>query len=1301
MLPAGKPEISISVSPGMQGGAENKSGPEHPKGEVRISGIKRMVSPCVVMGQVLSTENAIGERGDNKGESIGCAKKAIGCRLVGRPEFILRRMAGVQESGSPIPDVVGAYSALKGAESSALEQVEDFSVMLGFVKGLGVASKTGQEPDTSLFRGWQHPVVENLVALFDSGNLSLNSCYEVRVYARKTEDKVYLHIKNTPPATLMTPEIIDHKHNPFESDFFAPPTQYAPGYGHDDYCIELEHSGDGVFSELLKRARSTPPSEEKSKMKFLIRFRKKIPEDQVASTLANFRLVVGSVDRNQLYYSCCMPVKSGEKNKLYIEFQVPLIDCPAPNLDEIIDEYKEFKSTKDRLERNSDGSINNQKNRELLHRKSIPVARNTEQASPDKNVFTDGPLGSGIAQSVYRHGDILSVAMKFLRNPMSPIEARIVINTLKLTQNLVSRVMKDPQLRKDGEIEVVLSPIEYIAVEDEAGMSSDESVHELETPEKTESNGSTPEKQEVPRRLRNSTSESEAFNNVNLVDIPLIPEDDYPKQSSPSGAHSLVAETAMNGGGETRSHRVNGVVTVVGMQKQYKEWERVDFILKDPNEKPEVKIEIIKGIFDLIDRCDQFTRNGHGLIKCIIDGNFANFAYNRENHQLIYLDVAPATVMIDGQILPGNQFMMDWFPERQAFISKMSQDPQMSKLFVLVMLTNDLRQLEKIQSRFEIESISSDSHKEEASSLRDVVSKASSLLAEDDRFLYWCGFHFFSGAQTILERFGCKEGDYLGVVILGGLSKSFDDYIQSPWVDFDQCAGYQVHPVGSEKIKSLPLSRRMELLRLLSDVVFDHMKGIKRSLAAIPKGRVERSGLISSGITENILSDIESEQMMKMLIKGDMEHYFSAGKPNEESFFAVAFRWLKKMEDCRKCMPIGVKTIDSVNELKWQLLQGANIDAEDSNQDKVITIPCFQRMMKRVYGRRINVILVEPFYGHDRVFRTGLYQWRSTSQGQALRLEECTGVEAFLETLEISARDTMVLVNHQTDNSYLVGDVCKHSWSAIYVHNRGWPVGRLYSALQVSYQQRQDSDAKVFFEKIINGLKQLYEFRKKNSPRNSRSEQLSDEGFLSKLVRWVPESCAGFNKDRTGAESIDIKIYLSSSLMTRLKPWLRGYIDMVQDEFGKERSPRIYLIMPLPSDNSAEYARWMLRVTRDKEGHELSFMNFNGGLTMDMLQEKIKKSIREGVSSTPDFMFIEGGYGYRSGNFLLYEDPTITVCSGYNEDFLKEMDANRSADLLMESTASISYASSVGSHVSYDTDDMNSLEVEQRVYRDI
>lgn len=43
--------------------------------------------------------------------------------------------------------------------------------------------------------------------------------------------------------------------------------------------------------------------------------------------------------------------------------------------------------------------------------------------------------------------------------------------------------------------------------------------------------------------------------------------------------------------------------------------------------------------------------------------------------------------------------MMEWIKERHDFISKMSEDPQMSKLFVLVMLTNDLRQLEKIQSR--------------------------------------------------------------------------------------------------------------------------------------------------------------------------------------------------------------------------------------------------------------------------------------------------------------------------------------------------------------------------------------------------------------------------------------------------------------------------------------------------------------------------------------------------------------------------------------------------------------------------
>ncbi|USE34484.1 hypothetical protein [Endozoicomonas sp. SCSIO W0465] len=1299
MDPSGQPGTPY----GMQVRSKNElRGPKFPSGEIRVSGTKRRVTPFSGQEPMFFSESLNPGRNNNKrvGEVAGVEGRR--CRVVKYPELNKCLPVGVVESRVSASDIVWSYGGIKKqkTEYSTLSQLEDLAVLMGFAKSLGFASNIGQ-CNSEPFSHDLHPVMEKFVALFDSENLALNSFYEVRFYARNDVDKLYLHIKHTCAVTRLTPDIVCYQLNPFDYLDSDQATHPIPMLTPNGIYIELAgFEGDRAFSGLLDRVRTLDPFDDESDMKFLIRFREKMPDDQIVSKIAGYRLVTGRTDRNQLYFSCSVPVTTPKKVNLFIELQTPFLNCPDPNLDEIFDVDKEFKSTRDKLERNPDGSINNRTNRDLLHQKSIPIVRNKKQTAPEKNAFVGEYLGSGIAQRVFTHAEFNKLAAKEIMRRMNLSTSGTTIRTLGSTQIICSCVMTEPKLGKNGEIQFVLSPIEYIAVPYRDHAIDNEPIHEFGCSGKKVSNGAVcGGESELGRKKRNSPSESDAFNNVDIVPVPIRAEDDEPVMPD----YRNRTEKMPTNGSQVESESYEECrISVLGLQRKYDQGEMVEYILKDPNEKPEVKFEIIKGILDLIDRCDRFNKiigeKGNGwVIKCVIDGNFSNFAYDRKKHQLIYLDVAPATITIDGQILPGNQFMMDWFPERHDFISKMSEDPQMSKLFVMVMMTNDLRQLEKTQSRLAAESVSHDSHKEETSSLRDVVSKVSSLLAEDGRFLSWCAVHFFTGFEDLEKAIDCKKDDPLSIEFSEFVSDYFGNFIRNPWIDFDKCTTPQAK-LCDLKIKSLPLSKRMDLLRRLSDVVFGHMRRIKDSLADVLSKEMNENVSAHNEADESVLLDVESKVMIKMVTKGDVIHFLPNGCNTKETFSDAAFRWLKYWEDFYGYKPVKGNSIDSTLELDYQLLA----DAKDVNSESpLITIPCFQRVIRKTYDKKINVLLIEPFHGHDKVFRTALYQWRPVSQDACFRMEECSGVEAFHEVVENMTMDTMVLVNHQPENSYLIGDVSVNPWSSIFIKKKGEQTSKLQCSLPVKYMPCQDSYAKLFFENVLQGLKSLYEARKEISSGSEKSEKLSDADFLKKLVVWVPGSCAETLENEPGNECVSIKINLSSSIMTRLKPWLRGYVDMIQDEFGRERSPRVYLIMLSPSPYTRMYARWMLRLTKDRNGNDISFMNFNSGLTMNTLQEKIKKSIKETSSSKPDFMFIEGGYGYRSGSFLLHDTPVVRVCSGYDEDFFQKIDGDGCVDPSLESAVD---GGSYTSCMDLDTDSMSSLECElevnEKFYRD-
>ena len=1299
---AGKPDLTLGVQVDTN---VDLPEPEHRKGEVRISGNKKSVIPCVDLEPVYGGEGVIGEGSRHSGERIDKGKKDRGCRII-NPRILLKLMAEVPASHYSTAEVMCAGLGIKQeSECDTFRRLEDFAALMGFVKSLRVERGASYDGSSASLPGDYHPVMETFVHLFINERLSKNLFYEVRLYA--INNKLYLHIKQTQPVTLPTPDIVPDKKSPFDQYFDDQTLKLTLVKTNDGICIELDGlESDGVISGLIEQLGPYDPFNENYGMKFLIRFRGKIPDDQVVSKVASYRLVTGSTNRNQLYYSYSAPVRISHQCNLFIEFQLPFLNCPDPNLDEIFDVHKEFKSTRVKLVKNPDGSINNQHNRELLHQKSIPIARKARHVSPQKNVLIneDDRIGSGIAQDVRTHGEYPDVAVKRLRRTMLPYQAGISINTLNVTQNLASRVMTADELNgKSGEIKCVLSPIDYKAVVGQDSTRGDGADCEVDFSSTGATASDTPK---VVMRLRNSQSECEAFNDafnsMDLVSVPLRPEDD---ELIKSGSHGVVAGAAVNGAQvDQESHEIKGYVTVLGMQKKYDQSELVEYILKDPNEKPAVKSEIIKGILDLIDRCDRFNKRmeqkGNGrVIKCVIDGNFANFAYDRNRHQLIYLDVAPATVMIDGQILPGNQFMMDWPPERHDFISKMSEDPQMSKLFVLVMLTNDLRQLEKIESRLESESIYNKLHESKIRSLGNVINTVSTRLAEDDGFLSWCAFHFLSGAEMNLEgfRYHPKKTSDVAETVSG----LFGGYLKGGWVDYGESTWSEAASENLRIIKSLPFTRKEEFLRMMSDVVFNHMRQIKKSLAERSVKQLGGESADSDAITENILPKVELEEMMRVALNGNIEHFFSSDGASEEMFFEVAFMWLEKLKVYKGLKPLGGERVGSAAELKEQLKRDvAELDAGDSEYGS-ITVPCFLRMMNRVYGEEINVILIEPFYGHDKLFRTGIYEWKSVSQDEPLCLEECTGLEAFHRTLKRLTMDTMVLVNHQPESSYLIGDVSKYRWSTIFVKEKGSQHSKLTYSLGVTYTQCQDGYAKVFFEKIVHGLKELYEERKKVKSQSTKSEEMTDRDFLKKLIEWVPENCSEISKGAAGAEEIFIKMNLSSSIMYRLKPWLRGYIDMIQHEFGKERSPRIYIVMPLPSRGTEDRkcARWVLRLTKDENGNDISFMDFNSELTMDMLLKKIhRSSSRPGASSKPDLMFIEKGYGSGSSNFLLYDTPEVRVQSGY-ESARKEI-----AGIDPEGRSSEPAAVGdqyVFSHEGWDPDAMNSLECEHEVNRQV
>ena len=1276
MLPAGMPETSS----GMQVRSEtDMPGLDNPVGEVRIAGNKKSVVPCVDLQPVYAGKGVIGEGSSLRGERVDVREKNRGCRLV-IPEFIQKLLIEAPESRCSTSEVSCSQLGIRQeSERSTFRRLEDLATLMGFVKSLGVTGSTSQYGRALLPRDC-HPVMETFVDLFEHERLSLNSFYEVRFFASQDVDKLYLRIKHTQPLTLPTPDIVPDKEKPFEYGFTS---RLALVHSADGVCIELDSfSNDRIVSELINQVRSLDPFDEESSMKFLIRFCGKIPDDQTVSKIASYRIVAGSTDRNQRYLSYSAPVKCYQKGKLYIEVQVPFIYCPDPAPHEIVDVRKQFKSTK----------IKPFNMVELL-KKSILLSKKTDHPNQqEKGLINQGEcIGSGISQDVYPHAEHPDVALKQTRRSMLPYEAGISINTSEVTLNLSSCVMTEPSLKgKRGEISCVASPVAYMAVVKKGSAQGAKPVYESNVSEKSIPDGTaSSEKSGVAMRLRNSPSECEAFNDafdcVDRVPVSLRPEDD---ESVKHGSHAVALETEVNGGQYSpENHEVHGLVTVLGMQRKYKRREMVEYILKDPNEKPAVKSEIIEGILDLIDRCDRFNKRmeekGNGwVIKFVIDGNFANFAYDRDKHQLIYLDFAPATVMIDGEILPGNQFMMEWITERHDFISKMSEDSQMSKLFFLVMLTNDLRQLEKTEFRLEQESVYNKLHESKIRSLRNVVNTASVRLSEDDDFLSWCAFHFLVDSEMNLENF--RYNPRIPSDVAGVVSDYFNRYIKESWTDYNKSTLPEVATANLEKIKSLPFTGKGEFLRMMSDVVFDHMGRIKKSLATVSEEKVNGDA--------NILSEIEVGEMMGKAINGEIEHCFSSAGTLGETFFDVVFHWLERLKFYGKLKAEEGERVFSSAELKEQLKRDIVESDTGESESGSITVPCFLRMMDRVYGKEINVVVIEPFCGHDKLFRTGCYEWKSVSQDERLCLEEYTGLEAFHRILKRSTMDTMFLVNHQLDNSYLIGDVSHYRWSSIFVKNKGEQINKLDFSLGVTYTQCQDGYAKLFFEKIIHGLKELYEAKKKEKLRGATTEYLSDEKFLEKLIEWIPEDCSAISNGAMGGKHITIKMDLSSSIMFRLRPLLRGYIDMVQHEFGKERSSKIYIIMRLPSKDAEEKcARWMLLLTKDEKGNDISVMDFNCENTLPMLREKIRISkSRPGSSSKPGLIFVDGACGSRLGSFFPFGSLKARVLGeGEGESSPQEIDRPFSYGQPSVSTAERD------SHVR-NPDAMNTLECERQ-----
>ena len=1137
------------------------------------------------------------------------------------------------------------------------QEVRNAVLMMSIVNELKVNDQGGDKRGYSI-ANLKHEVIQKLLSYYETERCRLNEVYELCFPITNDRGVIDITIIPASPTTLPTPQPGEVSEEDIRGAFLKACQQPLSVYGNFNSetfkwrCDTLKNISHGG---------TLTSSTEKRELKLFVRFRSDLPTDQEISDHARYRLLAGD---EGFYISDSLSV--AEKGlTLFIEFQIPLLQEVEPDLDKIIDISKEYQATLGRLKRkpDSDSSFDTPENKARLQTDTIPIVKNMEQGAPEQNAFTGKFLGSGIAQKVFEHV-YPSIALKFLPRPMDNVESCIVKNTLNITQALTELVME--MARMNG-IKLKFSPILYVSVVDhnliedaQSGSASSESDDE----------GSDLMHHRVAR-VHTSPSECESI--VELRPVPLTVDGmvtPVPNEVKPS----------------FKSERI----WIAGMQRKYEKKQMVEYILQDPEENTAVKIEIIKKILEAIDVFDDFNKSialpdGERLIKCGIDGNFGNFAFDKDTHDLIYLDVAPATLSINGRVVPGNQFMMSWFPSRKHFNYRLATDPQMDKLFVNVMVTNPLRKLEDKIKFYKSEGVQDSDLDKRVKCLEQVVNSISTELQGDSVFIGWCNQLFFTADGEEIKSRNLRE-PALKSKLVENIQRRFDRYVEG-----STATGEELGVSDFSQPLKLEISERIMLIRLLSDAVADRMAKIKQDEAKISQIPVKRASLISTGVKEMVrLGRSEVKAFAESVIFRSFDYFDSKEESPEKVFGDVVFSWLSycgNREVIKKCREFGKdKVLDKLGCFKG--VDDAELPVSDC-QKKVLTVSGFQKALYEMSDVKFDVYTVEAFSGQAKEVVCVQYNWGLNNEGDdIISRKESMGDGVFSKLIHQASSDVIVLVNNEVGRPYLMDDVRDYVWSSVYLEEtRKTPPNMKEAILPLEFIKGTSEYSQAVFSTMVSALSQLYSLRI-DIESISEATAVFSLSFFEKVGEWMPGDCVCVSDQGLEKKSISVEMNLSSNSIFGLKPLLRGYFDMMRDCSALTSYPtRLYIIAYFPEPGC--YARWMFRTTTRNEDQVLSYMNFRDRFSLETLKSEVDSSSESG---TVDFIFLKGGYGYKSGQFQLNTTPEFEVSIGYNKGVFDRVMRDHP---MIGGAFEASEARLSGSEY---TDGMDSLELSGRVF---
>ena len=1159
----------------------------------------------------------------------------------------------------------GRVSIVQNQGEGFYHKLKSFSLVMSLINDAMEAINThSNEPVAKQ----DHPLISNIKDGINKGCFTPGKMYGVHFKIGNGDCKIFLQSRltysdidetphTTPQSTPITP--ID---NVFDIAFVAPSSPST-------IVLEKEGLNDKrLYKNILEHFKSNQRSFTRKVFDFLIRVRSDLPADQKISNDATYRLLMGE---QTMFVSQSLRLSADPS--LYVEFQVPLTGRTEFVLNDILDKEKEYPATLKSFHKN------NQHNKHLFQLSSIPLVRNMQQAAPEKNVFLGAYLGSGIAQKVSEHGIYPSVVMKFIPQPMSKAEATSAMNTLNTAQALFEKILEKTNHVSKGLMKVGLSKTEFFTFVDQRVFNDK---NKEKATEMFQENLAKLGVLDLPIRTRTRARTSDSMSEA-VVDLVNVSNNDQVNEEFTFNKDPLIAcEDATDQHDGMVDKKTVGeekkIVWVAGMQKKYHKNQMVEYIFHDANEDQNLKVSILKSILHTIDICGQFNKEMEadgGVVKGIIDGNFGNFVFDRESDQLFYLDIIPSNLSINGQLFPGNQFMMSWFPERRNFITKLSTDTHMAKLFFLVFLVNELRKKERMSAAYKQLDIEHKEHEKIYQSISDLVKEASKQLLNSNEFVTWCGNNFlgFLAGKINTQALQGEQKDQF----VSQTKKCFDKYLNNE----------QQSRAGNHDFSHLTIENKLDLLRIFADTVTQSMIDVKKMLSQHPIRATQKDNLIVTGVeSDSMLGNGEVEQLMLQMIKRPFRYFYVEN--SDHVFYDVVLNWLAYANQR--------SPLKGFNELKGNLQRlisdpSSSIFADEA-QSKM-SLPALQRLLYRSLEKKIDVLLVEPFSHNNKGIRAARYEWsKSSADDQTIRLHESIGMSDFYQLMSQLDSETMVLINHQKNQLYRIDNVNDYCWSALMLaDNEKKQAVTFNSFLPVEYASSETENARMAFESIVRGLTKLYTSRIENTQQGADLPVCSDLDCLKKIVEWVPDNCAINQPSADGTTAApQIKMALSSTSMFHYKPLFRGYVDMLQNELGQEQcSSRLYIIMRFPDSN--EYVRWMLRVVSSKEDQRLPYMNFRGPFSLQDLKSDIEKSNDSGLDKI-DFMFFSGGYGYSSGNFYMDKPGEAIAQSGYCEEFFNTIESQNSGE---EIKNQISINSGYGGH----SDDLTSMEIREQIFK--